>query len=177
MNTGQCLLCLKSGSEYIADKVTIKELTHKQAASELGVDIATWISHYELHIRDKLITAIATDIEPIKSNLIDKIKEGTESVTRIINLTKSISKRLESEDAQKNMKLIQTYAQLENNLMNSLKGLAILEGDIGQATTVNIQNNIIKVDTIMSIVMEEASEEFKNKILERLKTLDPMIAN
>ncbi len=169
--TGQCMLCLKGESEYIASKVVKKELTHAEAAKELSVSLPDWISHYELHIRNKLVNAISLDIEPIKKNLLDKIKEGTESMDRLITLTKSISSKLESENVERNIKLIQTYATLERNVITGLKELAILEGDISTATTINIQNNTLQVDKIMSIVMEDAPEDFKRKLLLKLEKI------
>ncbi len=169
--TGQCRLCLRSEAEYIANKVVKKELTNVEAAKELNVSISDWIAHYELHVRDKIVNAISMDIEPIKKNLLDKIKEGTESMDRLIQLTKNISEKLVGENVERNVKLIQTYATLERNVITGLKELAILEGDISTATTVNIQNNTIKVDKIMSIVMEDAPEEFKRKLLKKLEIL------
>ena len=169
--TGQCQLCLKSEAEYIANKVVKKELTNVEAAKELNVSMSDWIAHYELHVRNKLVTAISMDIEPIKKNLLDKIKEGTESMGRLIMLTKDISKKLSSENVERNVKLIQTYATLERNVITGLKELAILEGDISTATTINIQNNTLQVDKIMSIVMEDAPEDFKRKLLLKLEKI------
>lgn len=168
---GQCQLCLKSEAEYIASKVVKKELTHQEASKELEVSLPDWIAHYELHVRNKLVNAISMDIEPIKKNLLDKIKEGTESMDRLITLTKNISQKLSSENIERNIKLIQTYATLERNVITGLKELAILEGDISTATTINIQNNTLKVDKIMSIVMEDAPEDFKRKLLSKLEAI------
>jgi len=168
---GQCQLCLKGEAQYIANKVVKKELTHSDAAKELHVSMADWIAHYELHIRNKLVNAISLDIEPIKKNLLDKIKEGTESMDRLISLTKNISEKLSGENIERNIKLIQTYATLERNVITGLKELAILEGDISTATTINIQNNTLKIDKIMSIVMEDAPEDFKRKLLAKLEAI------
>lgn len=173
LKPGQCLICIKPEAEYIANKVVKRELTNEQAAKELDVKPSEWISHYELHVRKKLLTAISNDMEPIKKLYLDKVKEGTDSLDRLIKLTKSISTRLENEDSQKNLRLIQTYAILEKNVINGLKELAILEGEIHNATNVYHQTNIIKVDKIMSIVMEEATPELKKRILGKLEAIAP----
>lgn len=170
---GQCTICIAEESDYIANKVAKKDLTHEEAARELGVKVDEWIAHYELHVRRRLVNAIATDIESIKDQLIDKIQEGQKSIRRVINVTDGIYKRLsENEDVQKDVKLIQAYASLEKNLMSGLKELAILEGDISAATTVNHYHNAIKVDKLMAVVMEDAPPEFKNKLLKKLNELD-----
>ncbi len=174
---GQCLICVRSESQYIANKVVKKELSHEDAAKELSVKLPEWLSHYELHVRRKLINVIANDIEPIKNNLLNKIQEGTESLNRVIKLTKSISSKLENEDVQRNIRLIQAYAQLERNVISGLKELAILEGDISVATTVNNYNNTVKVDKLMSIVMEDATPAFKENLLKKLEVLEVSNAN
>ena len=165
------MLCLKGESEYIANKVVKKELTNEQAAKEMGVNLPEWISHYELHVRNKLVNIIAHDLEPIKKNLFDKILKGTESMERLISLTEKISEKLKDVNIQGNVKLISAYAQLEKNVISGLKELAILEGDITAATTINVQNNIIKVEELMAIVMEDAPPAFKNIILKRLENI------
>ncbi len=171
MKSGQCVLCLKPSSEYIANKVVKKEITNEQAAKEMGVNLPEWIAHYELHVRNKLVNMIAHDLEPIKKNFLDKIEKGTESMNRLISLTKQISNKLENENNQMNTRLISAYAQLEKNVISGLKELAILEGDINAATTIHIQNNTIKIDKLMSIVMEDAPPEFKKVILKRLESV------
>ncbi len=171
MKPGQCMLCLESKTEYIANKVVKKELTNEQAAKELEVPLTEWIAHYELHVRNKLVNIIAHDLEPIKKNFFDKILKGTESMERLIGLTEKISKKLEDEDIQRNVKLIATYAQLERNVISGLKELAILEGDFKQAETINVYNNTIKIDKLMAIVMEDAPPDFKDIILRRLENI------
>jgi len=173
MKSGQCVLCLKPESEYIANKVVKKDLTNEQAAKEMEVSLPEWISHYELHVRNKLVNVLAHDIEPIKRNLIDKIGKGTESLNRLIGLTEKIRTKLESEKNQTDTRLISAYAQLEKNIISGLKELAILEGDISVATTVNIQQNVLMVDKLMSIVMEDAPPAFKEVVLERMKNFKP----
>ncbi len=178
MKPGQCQICLKDEAEYIAAKVTKKDLTPEQAARELGVPLTEWVAHFELHIRNKLTTAIVTDIESIKAGLLDKIKEGTESVTRLLKVTKDLYKKLENEDNQKNYKLLQIYATLEGNSIKAIKELAVLEGDITQASVVHIHNNTLKVDKLMNIIMEEVkSPKDKESILLRLETLKVTNAN
>lgn len=172
MQSGQCTICLQPGAEYIADKVVKKELTNEQAARELDVSLATWLIHYENHIRKKLLNNIVHDIEPIKNNLLDKIKKAKESMERLISLTEKISKNLENEGNQENTKLIMAYATLEKNVISGLKETAILEGDINTASTINIQNNTIKIEQIMAIVTEDAPPAFKEIILQRLKKLE-----
>lgn len=171
MKSGQCVLCVRTESIYIADKVVSKKLTNEQAAKELGVGLPEWVSHYELHVRKKLLTAIVTDIEPIKKNLLNKIEKGTESMNRLISLTEQISTNLQDEHNQMNTRLIAAYAQLEKNVITGLKELAIMEGDINSATTINIQNNTIQVDKLMAIVMEDAPPAFKEVVLERMNKL------
>ena len=171
MKPGQCLLCLEPKTEYIANKVVKKELTNEQAAKELEVPLSEWIAHYELHVRNKLVNIIAHDLEPIKKNFFDKILKGTESMERLIGLTEKISKRLENEDIQRNIKLIATYAQLERNVISGLKELAVLEGDFKQAETINVYNNTIKIEKLMAIVMEDAPPDFKDVILRRLENI------
>lgn len=169
----QCVLCVKPEAEFIAFKVSKQELSPTQAAKELGVTLPEWVTHYELHVRDKLVNAIAHDIEPFKDGLIDKIKEARASMIRVITFTKDISEKLKNKDIQGNIKLIAVYATLEGNIMKNLKDLAILEGDISTATTINIQNNTLKVDAIINIVMEDAPPELQAKILKKLKNLTP----
>jgi len=159
-------------ADYIANKVVKKELTHELAASELNIKLPEWVAHYELHIRKKLINSIAQDIEPFKNNLLDKIRAGTESMNRVIKLSTDIAKKLENSDVQKNVRLISAYAQLEKNVISGLKELAILEGDIQQAGTINNYNNTLKIDKLMSVVMEDAPPEFKEKLLLKLETLE-----
>ena len=171
MKPGQCMLCLEGSTVVIDNKVVKKELTNEQAARELNVSLTEWIAHYELHVRNKLINVIAHDLEPIKKNFFDKIEEGTDSLKRLISLTEKISQKLEDENIQGNTKLISAYAQLEKNVISGLKELAILEGDIHAATTINIQNNTLQVDKLMAIVMENAPPSFKKIVLERMDAL------
>lgn len=171
MKPGQCMLCLEGSTVVIDNKVVKKELTNEQAARELNVPLPEWIAHFELHVRNKLLNVIAHDLEPIKKNFFDKIEKGTESLKRLISLTEKISKKLEDENIQGNTKLISAYAQLEKNVISGLKELAILEGDIHAATTINIQNNTLQVDKLMAIVMENAPPSFKKIVLERMDAL------
>ncbi len=174
---GQCTVCLMPEADFIAQKVIKKDLTDQQAAKELNVKLRDWLTHYELHVRNKIITALSNDkeIEVMKDSFIDKIKEARESMSRVITLTKQIASRLEELDNQKNLRLIQTYAGLEKNVIDGIKTLALLEGELSTATTINIQNNTLKVDTLMNIIMEEATPAVKENILKRLKIAD--IAN
>ena len=171
MTIGQCTICIKPESIYIANKVATKKLSHEQAAIELDVKLPDWVSHYELHVRDKLITAIAQDIEPIKKNLLDKIQEGTASIERVIKVTKSIALQLENKDNHTNYKLIQAWSGLEKNLIGGLKELAILEGDINVASKHIHYHNELRIDTIMAVVMEDAPEDFKRILLKKLDNL------
>ena len=175
---GQCIICIMPEAEWIANKVVKRDLTPEQAAKELDVTLPEWVAHFELHIRNKLTNAIALDIEPIKNNLLDKIKEGTESVTRLLEITKKIHEKLKDENNQKNYKLLQIYATLEGNSIKAIKELALLEGDITSASVVHIHNNTLKVDKLMNIIMEEVnSPKDKEKILLRLETLKETHAN
>jgi len=171
MKPGQCLLCIKSESEYIANKVVKKELTHQQAANELGVGLPEWVSHYELHVRNKLVTALSQDIEGIKDNFLDKVKTAHDSLDRLIKTTEGIHKRIGLKENQDNTKLIMAYATLEKNVISGLKECAILEGDISAATTINIQNNTIKVDKLMAVVLEVAPPETQRLILQKMDEL------
>ncbi len=169
MKPGQCVLCIKSESEYIANKVVKKDLTHEQAAKELGVGLPEWVSHYELHVRNKLVTALSQDITAIKTNFLDKVKTAHESLDRLIRTTEGIHKRLDLHENQDNTKLIMAYATLEKNVISGLKECAILEGDISTATTINIQNNTIKVDKLMAVVLEVADPKTQTLILQKME--------
>ena len=172
MNTGQCVLCLKPEAEFIANKVVKKDLTNQQAAKELGVSLDIWLSHYELHVRQKLITSIAHDIVPLKEGLLEKIKEGMKSMNRVITLTEQIHKSLlNNKSNQENTRLIMAYATLEKNVISGLKELAILEGDVNTATQINIQNNTVKVDKLMAIVLEDSTPAQAASILKKLETV------
>lgn len=171
LRSGQCGICIISGADVIANKVMKGDLSNEAAARELDVPLVDWILHYENHIRNKVMNSIATDIEPIKENFLNKIKEGQESVSRVITLCKNIYKKLEDEDYQRNVRLILAYVQLEKVAMANLEKLSILEGEISQATTINIQHNTLKFDTLMSIVMEDAPREFKEKLLTKLEAI------
>lgn len=172
MKPGQCILCLKSESEYIANKVVKKDMSHVEAAKELGVSLPEWVSHYELHVRNKLVTALSQDIDSIKTNFLDKVKTAHNSLDRLIKTTEGIHKRVELKENQDNTKLILAYATLEKNVITGLKECAILEGDISAASTVNITNNTIKVDKLMAIVMEDAPPDLQEKILKKLSELE-----
>lgn len=169
--SGQCEVCLLPAAEYVANKIIKESLTQEQAARECNVSLSDWVVHYELHVRNKIVNAIATDIEPLKDSLVDKIKEAQGSVTRVLNLSKSIYDKLMIVENQENTKLISAYAMLEKNSMLSLEKLAVLEGDISQATTINIHNNTLKIDAVMGIILEDAPPELQTKILNKLKKL------
>ena len=169
MQGGQCLICLNEFAESIANKVTKQELTHEQAAKELRVSLPAWVAHYELHVHNKLVTAIATDVVAMKDNFLDKVKLAHDSLDRLINMTQKIHKLVEKNSD--NTKLIMAYATLEKNVINGLKECGILEGDFKTATTINIQQNVLKVDTIMAIVMEDAPPDIQEKILKRLSAI------
>ncbi len=171
MKSGQCVLCLKPESEYIANKVVKKDMSHQQAAKELGVGLPEWVSHYELHVRNKLVTALSQDIENIKDNFLDKVKTAHDSLDRLIRTTEGIHKRIELKENMDNTKLIMAYATLEKNVISGLKECAILEGDISAATTINIQNNTIKVDKLMGVVLEVAPPETQRLILKKMEEL------
>lgn len=171
MGSDQCQICLMPEAAYVENKVTKKDLSHEQAAKELAVDLPKWLAHYELHIRNKLVNAIAKDIEPMKIQLLDKIQEAKSSMERLIGTTQQIHKLLENKDNQMNTRLISAYASLEKNVITGVKELAILEGDITNATQINIQHNEIKIDKLMSIVMEDATPAQQTKILKKLEEI------
>lgn len=171
MPIGQCLICINEAAEFVANKVVKQELTHEQAAKELGVSLPAWVAHYELHIHNKLVTAIATDVTAIKNNFLDKVKLAHDSLDRLINTTQRIHKLVEEGDNQMNTKLILAYAALEKNVINGLKECGILEGDFKTATTINIQHNVLKIDAVMDIIMADAPPDLQEKILERLSKI------
>jgi len=168
---GQCIICLNEAAEFVANKVQKQELSHEQAAKELGVSLPAWVAHFELHIHNKLVTAIATDVTAIKDNFMDKVKLAHESLTRLINTTEKIHKKLESGNNLENTRLIMAYAALEKNVITGLKECGMLEGDFKTATTINIQQNILKVDAIMDIVMQVATPDIQEKILTALSEI------
>lgn len=172
MKSGQCVICLKSEASYIENKVVKKELSHEAAAKELKVGLPEWVSHYELHVRNKLVTALSKDVDTIKDNFLDKVKTAHASLDRLIQTTEGVHKRLKDKDNQENTKLIMAYATLEKNVISGLKECAILEGDITAANTINITNNTIKVDKLMAIVMEDAPPELQKKILKKLESIE-----
>ena len=175
--TGQCVACIRPEAEYLASKVTKKNLSHEKAAAELGMDINDWVSHYELHVRQKLSTAIVNDVEGIKDSFLDKVKEGQASLNRLIKMTTSIHKKLEDKDIQSNLKLIQAYTALESNVIRGLKELAVLEGEIQTHTTINIQNNTVKVEKLMSTVLEVLPPKYQELILQKVESVEATYAN
>ena len=167
----QCKVCLIEAAIIVDGRVTNKELTHDHAAKELGVSLPEYISHYELHVRGKLVNALSMDIEPIKDGLISKIQAAHKSLDRLLNVTQMIYDKLSNDENIDNVKLITAYASLEKNVMTGLKDCATLEGDINTATQINIQHNEIKVDTLMSIIMEDAPPELQSKILKKISAI------
>lgn len=163
---------------YISNKVAKNELNSNQAAKELGVTIPEWLEHYELHVRRKVMTAIANndEVKGMANNVIDKIKEGQDSLQRLIDVTKPIYEKLKHEENQDNIKLIQAYAQLEGNVMRNLKELAVLEGEIQNSLTINYTNNVIKAEKLISVVLESAPPMYKKELLKQLDKLE-IVAN
>ena len=171
MKPGQCQICLMDEAGYIENKVLKNEMSYETGARELGVKLPDFVAHYELHIRNKLVTAIAKDkeIEVYKNNYKDKVFLAHESLDRLLMTTKQIHQLLLSEDNKKSTKLITAYAALEKNVITGLKEVAFLEGEINVASTINVQYNEIKFDKVMSIVLEHSTPIQQAHILKAIE--------
>lgn len=163
-------MCADPLVRAIEARVGSNELTHAKAAKEAGVSINTWTMHYENHVRRRMLCSISdSEIENVKKYTFNKIEQAGKALDRIIKHCNRVSNVLEREENQENTKLISSYVQLERAALSGLKDLATLEGEIQNASTINIQQNIINTDKLMSIVLEEAPIDVKARILERVE--------
>ena len=170
MGLMECRVCAEVKNRAIEGEVMSGKLSHKKAAEEAGVGINAWTMHYEQHVRRPVLSSIGQgEIEAVKKYTFDKIEEAGKALDRVIKHCHRISKVLESEENETNSKLISSYVQLEKTALMGLKDLAVLEGEINNASTINIQNNIINTDKLMAIVLEEAPIDVKARILERVE--------
>jgi len=168
---GECSCCLMEGIEYINAKRVKQELSDNQAALECGVTLKYWLIHIETHVRKPFISALAQNIEPTAVVFLNKVELVRQSVERIEEVVKDVHKKIIDNPKEFDHRLIASWTGLEKTLVENVKSLALLSGDIVQGTQINIQQNIIKADAIMAIVMEEATPEMKGKILQKLKLL------
>lgn len=171
----QCIVCLKDEAVYVCNKLQSRELTYKSAAKELDVPLPVLIRHYELHVRKKVMSALAekpNEIEAIAEEFLDKIKEAKLSLTRLIGTTKDIHEKLTRDGPETNIKLLNVYGQMEKNVLNGIHQLAELEGDIQNSLTINYTQNNLKIDKLVSLVLEQAPEDFKTLVLEKLEKMD-----
>ena len=169
----ECRVCANELMRPIEGEVMAAKMSHGQAAKEAGVSLNTWTMHYENHVRRRMLATVTpTEIMNVKKYTFDKIEEAGRVLDRVITHCGRISKVLEREENEENTKLISAYVQLEKTAISGLKDLAVLEGEIKNAGTINIQNNIINVDKLMSIVMEEAPVDVKARILERMEKVN-----
>lgn len=167
----ECPCCLLEGIEYINTKRIKQEISDSQAAVECEVSLRKWLIHIETHVRKPFISALAQNIEPTTVVFLNKVELVRQSVERIEEVVKDVHKKIIDNPKEFDHKLIASWTSLEKTLVENVKSLALLSGDIVQGTQINIQQNIIKADAIMAIVMEEATDEMKSKILQKLKLL------
>ena len=168
MNSNQCVICIEPDSEYIGSKVAKHDMTDNEAAKHYGVSERIWAAHYESHVLRKLVNALSTDIVPLKEVVIEKTKMVAESCDRLRMIVLQMSekalldKNLDSRD-------ILALGQMERNLVQTVKDLAMIQGELSTGDTINIQNNIVKAEKLTNIMMENACPVCKKTFLDKLQ--------
>lgn len=165
----QCPVCVREDHEYIDAKVAKTEMTDQEAAKHCGVSYRVYAAHYYEHVMTSLVNALSTDIMPIKEIVVDKINTVSESVDRLRKLVLTMSDTVYKENKFDN-KTIQSIVSLERSLTQTVKDLAIIQGEITMGDTVNIQQNIVKAEKLMNIVMEDACHVCKENFLKKLES-------
>ncbi len=168
MNSTQCVICIERDSEYIGSKVAKHDMTDNEAAKHYGVSERIWAAHYESHVLRKLVNALSTDIVPLKEVVIEKTKMVAESCDRLRMIVLQMSEKallnkdLDSRD-------ILALGQMERNLVQTVKDLAMIQGELSTGDTINIQNNIVKAEKLTNIMMENACPVCKETFLKKLQ--------
>ncbi len=169
MNSNQCVICIEPDAEYIGSKVAKHDMTDSEAAKHYGVNERIWAAHYEQHVFRKLVNALSTDIVPLKEIVIEKTKMVAESCDRLRKIVLQMSeKALLSKDIDS--REILALGQMERNLVQTVKDLALIQGELNEGTTINIQNNIVKAEKLTNIMMENACPTCKGVFLNKLQT-------
>lgn len=165
----QCVVCLKEDAEYIGSKVAKNEMSDKEASSHFNVSERTWAAHYVEHVQRRIVNALSTDIVPLKEIVIENVKIVSESIDRTRKVILFMSEKILLNQDDFTAKDILALGQMERNLVQSVKDLAMLTGDLTTGDTTNIQINIEKAERMTSIVMENACSTCKPLFLKKLE--------
>ena len=170
----QCPVCVRGDCSYIDSKVAKHEMTDKEAAEYFGVSYRVYAAHYHEHVLTSLVNALSTDIVPIKEIVVDKVNVVAESADRLRKVVLLMSEEV-LNDKRFDHKTIQSIVSLERSLTQTVKDLAIIQGELKMGDTVNIQQNVVKAEKLMNIVMEDACHVCKDNFLKKLETESQVI--
>lgn len=165
----QCTICILEDAEYIASKVGKHEMSDKEAAIHFKVSERIWAAHYEEHVRKRIVNALSTEIVPLKEIIIENVNIVSESIDRTRKVILFMSEKILLNMEDFTAKEILALGQMERNLVQSVKDLAMLTGDLTTGDTTNIQINIEKAEKMTSIVMENACSTCKPLFLKKLE--------
>lgn len=172
LNTNQCIVCVHEDADYINSKVAKQEMTDEQAAKHFGISVRIWAAHYESHVLRKLVSALSTDIVPLKKIVINKVDMVSESCDRLRRVILEMNEKLlKREDGEVDSKDILALGQMERNLAQTVKDLAHIQGELNTGDTINIQNNVVKAEKLTNVVMENACPACKRIFLDKLETV------
>ena len=166
-----CEVCTKEEKDYIDLRVAKREISDQEAAKELGVSYREYAAHYENHVRRRLVTAVSTDIFPLKELVVEKIHTVSEAVDRLRKMAVILHERYLMNQDEYDSKDILAMGKIERNLAETVKDLAQLQGELTTGDTTNIQINIQKAEKLMEIVMETAPPDYKKFLLQKLEVV------
>ena len=163
LTVGQCKCCIIDGIEVVDNKVLKRELTESEACKELGVKTRDYIIHYENHVRNKITTALANDVEAMKTNLLDTVATVTSSIERTQSICIEVFAELK-DNVLDNEKMLAIYNGLEKSIADNVTKLASLTGELNEAQQINVQHNVINIDKIEGKMMENLCPACKQKM-------------
>ena len=163
----QCPVCILEDASFVDSKVSKHDITDQQAADELKVSYRVYAAHYETHVRRRLVTALSTEIVPLRDIVIDKVLLVAESTDRLRKVILAFSERI-LLNKEPDSKDILALGQMERSLTQNVKDLAMIQGELSMGDTTNIQINIEKAERLWDIVMETAPPEYKKVLLQKL---------
>ena len=164
----QCTVCIQEDAQYIDSKVAKQEMSDKEAADHFKVTERLYAAHYESHVLRRLVTALSTDIVPLKEIVLDKIKVISESADRLRKVVLVLSEDILLNPDNHDSKDVLALGQMERNLTQTVKDLAMIQGELTVGDTINIQNNIVVAEKLTNIMMENACPTCKKIFLDKL---------
>jgi len=169
----QCAVCVHEDAEYIGTKVAKKDMSDVDAAKHFKVSERVWAAHYEEHVRKRIVNALSTDIVPLKEIVVEKVAMVSESCDRLRKVVLFMSEQIllvkpENFDSKE----ILALGQMERNLVQTVKDLAMIQGELNSGDTVNIQVNIEKAERFSAIMMENACSKCRPVFLRKLEDED-----